>query len=280
MDTRNADRLERLDVSLNATAGTLASRFDELMSRSDRQNNYLTTQFDKVESLAQNQVIAISAGLEALKQDTRRLGDLEQNTKGLGAGIAAYQARVEEHSQAFREDGRKGFANIQWKMDMLSDASEEQYTTLEGLLRQLLLQGATNSHWEASELRRTDLPSSKVQIFNEVEGDNALSNSIHRILRLASKKGKSVSSSAAQELIGDLEEIIKVAFKRRIKPDLDGIERKRKRDEMCPLLDTEMEKEMQHAHDLKRIRGILNSSQCFEVSGDGQLPQSFEIARY
>lgn len=214
-----------------------------------------------------------------LKQKNDMLKQLGNGLGGLESGLTRQETQRKLDIRHIRA-GHQAAERLGKRLNDLAGMSTGQYETMMEKFAQIQnqveeLQASTVRSHEMFTPRVSFSDNSRDEIAeNHTHDDHAgneLSESIDRLCGLATKPKTTAFSDEAQQIIAELEKILSL-ISREAKPPETRETRKRKQDH---LKSAEVSRNSKQNLDLKRLQGLLISSQCISVNEQGRLLLSF-----
>ena len=217
--------------------------------------------------MTSQQLLSSSATTEIVSRSEATLGSMKEGVEGFS-----------EESASLHASTRQEIQGLSTRMEKLSNLSEDQSEKIKSVLEHLQClinaEAKQKSHdFEVHKMPATSADDSKGRLSDEnlmQENDDELRLSLERLCTLATAKERTLFSSEAQDIIEDVELLLNAVSLKGEIYDLEDGGKKRRRSQDCDLdSDVPNSEVPQYKHGIKRIKGVLATSQSIVVNPKG-----------
>ena len=225
------------------------------------------TQLENIRTLSSRQVLNTSTTTEIVSRSEAALGKVKEGVDGFRTESAALHAST-----------RQDIEGLSSRMEKLSNLSEEQSETFELILGQLQYLLTTDAEKQPRGSEVHEMPATSAKNWNSRalnedsmnQAEEELGASLERLCSLAVTKERTVFSKEAQNIIEDVELLLNaVSSTREARDCKDRGKKRRWSPDYGSDSDVLNDEEHQYKRGVKRLKGVLATSQCITVNSKG-----------
>lgn len=187
---------------------------------------------------------------------------------------------IRSTSQTSSQSTRQALEEMGDKIQNLDGLSSEQSATLNSILELLKQQFPTKSPNAAARstsyqtMKTSDDMEMKDIEYNALD-DDSLQDALNRLCRFAKVKERTIFSDEADSVIVDIEQMLTFLL-RSEGGDQSTSNGSRKRKVPCES-ESDTDRNLQYQHEVKRFKGLLNSSHCIAINEKSMFDLSYDF---
>lgn len=187
---------------------------------------------------------------------------------------------IRSTSQASSQSTRQALEEMCDKIQNLDGLSSEQSATLNSIFELLKQQFPTKSPNTVarSTSHQTMDTSDDIEIkkieYNALD-DDSLQDALNRLCRFAKEKERTIFSDEADSLIADIEQML--TFLLRSEGGDQSLSNGSKKRKVPCESESDTDRNLQYQHEVKRFKGLLNTSHCIAINEKGVFNLSYDF---